>query len=333
MQRAISRKAILDYRWCAFYLLAAILIARPASAQILGKPEGGGDARHGEAKVRQFRVGAEVEAARGTCRDVVAIVAVPWPCAEQDVRIVTEDFSPEVRQVEYRNLDSGEVRQMVIQIPLLAAGTTARAIVTFEVSTRPVLPPDETDAFEIPRRVAAELRPYLGDSPFIETRHRKIRSLADEILDGLGKEAPAWRQVEAIYDYVQEQVQYVEGRPDQSAVATLDEGKGDCHARTVAFIALCRASKVPARMVWVENHCYPEFYLEDAAGQGHWFPCQSAGDRAFGEMPDPRIIFQKGDNFRLPERPRERLRYASDWARFLAAPDGKPKIRYIREPL
>ena len=77
-----------------------------------------------------------------------------------------------------------------------------------------------------------------------------------------------------------------------------------------------------------------EFYLEyeNVPGAGDWFKCQSAGDRAFGEMPDTRVIFQKGDNFRIPERPRERLRYASDWARYLAAPNGQPKIRYIREP-
>jgi hypothetical protein len=48
-------------------------------------------------------------------------------------------------------------------------------------------------------------------------------------------------------------------------------------------------------------------------------------------MPDPRVIFQKGDNFRIPERRGERLRYASDWARYLAAAGGKPKIRYLRE--
>jgi hypothetical protein len=130
---------------------------------------------------------------------------------------------------------------------------------------------------------------------------------------------------------VQGHVEYVEGRTDQSAVATLEEGKGDCHAYTVAFIALCRAQGIPARMVWVADHCYPEFYLEDEEGNGHWYPCQSAGDRAFGEMPDPRVIFQKGDNFRIPERRGERLRYASDWARYLAAAGGKPKIRYIRE--
>jgi hypothetical protein len=310
----------------AFYVSAA-----SAHGQILAGDDEGSGRRFGEAKAKLYRVGVEIEASRGDCRDVLALVAVPWQCAEQEVRIVEQDVSPEVRQLTFRELDTGEVRQMVIQVPYLPAGTTAKAIVTFEVSTRPVLPPEATEPFVIPQKLPSDLRPYIGISPLIETRHRKVRAVADEIFRNVDAQAPAWRQVEAIYDYVRDHVQYVEGRDDQSAAATLEEGKGDCHALTVAFIALCRARKIPARMVWVEDHCYPEFYLEDAEGNGHWFPCQSAGDRAFGEMPDPRVIFQKGDNFRIPERRGERLRYASDWARFLASPNGQPKIRYVRE--
>ena len=312
---------------------AGLLAMPAASAQILGGPAGEDAGRYGEPVVKRLRVGAEIDASSGACRDVLAIVAIPWECAEQDVRIIDQDVSPEVRQVEYRELDSGEVRQMLIRIPFLAAGTTARAVMTFEVTVRPVLPPEQTDDLQIPARPASDIRRYLGDSPYIESRHRKVRTLASEILRGKDH-APAWRQVEAIYDHVRGHVEYVEGRTDQSAAATLDEGKGDCHAITVAFVALCRASDIPARMVWVEDHCYPEFYLEDARGEGQWFPCQSAGDRAFGEMPDTRVIFQKGDNFRLPERPREKFRYATDWARGLPTPGGgKPKVRFIREPL
>jgi hypothetical protein len=86
-------------------------------------------------------------------------------------------------------------------------------------------------------------------------------------------------------------------------------------------------------MVWVDGHQYAEFYLEDADGAGHWYPVQSAGTRAFGEMPTPKVILQKGDNFRVPERRRERLRYASDYTLLLAEPRFKPKVQYIREQL
>jgi hypothetical protein len=90
---------------------------------------------------------------------------------------------------------------------------------------------------------------------------------------------------------------------------------------------------VPARLVWVHNHCYPEFYLQDADGEGHWLPAESAGTRAFGEMPIARTIMQKGDNFRVPERPRDRLRYASDYLTGKPATkgSGKPSVKYLRE--
>ena len=34
------------------------------------------------------------------------------------------------------------------------------------------------------------------------------------------------------------------------------------------FVAMCRSLKIPARMVWVPDYSYAEFYLEDAEGKG-----------------------------------------------------------------
>ena len=51
----------------------------------------------------------------------------------------------------------------------------------------------------------------------------------------------------------------------------------------------CAARRIsPPACVWVPGHCYPEFYLEDEQGQGHWYPCQAAGTRIFGAMPEAR---------------------------------------------
>ena len=108
-----------------------------------------------------------------------------------------------------------------------------------------------------------------------------------------------------------EKVEYVEGI-DKSALDSLNDKQADCQGRSMLFIALCRANKIPARMVWVDGHAYAEFYLESEPGKGYWYPIESAGTRAFGEMPLARTILQKGDNFRVPER-KERLRYASDY--------------------
>jgi hypothetical protein len=80
--------------------------------------------------------------------------------------------------------------------------------------------------------------------------------------------------------------------------------------------------------VFVYGHCYAEFYLEDNAGQGHWFPCQPAGVRSFGAIDDVNPILQKGDNFKNPENPKERQRYVTEY--FHAAGRGKePKVQFV----
>jgi hypothetical protein len=82
----------------------------------------------------------------------------------------------------------------------------------------------------------------------------------------------------------------------------------------------------------VHGHCYPEFYLEDKEGTGHWIPCQAAGTRDFGSMPDTRPILQKGDNYRVPEK-KEPQRYVAEFLTGKARGGGKPTARFVRELL
>ncbi|HEY3392662.1 MAG TPA: hypothetical protein VGK58_08140, partial [Lacipirellulaceae bacterium] len=106
-----------------------------ATAQILEDEDTAASAaRFGEAKTIRFRVGAEITASRGACRGIVAMVTVPLECPEQDVEILSEDFSSEVGEVTYRMLQGG-ARQMLISVPFLPAGATARAYITTEVTT------------------------------------------------------------------------------------------------------------------------------------------------------------------------------------------------------
>jgi len=321
--------------------------------------------RYGDIQVTRFRVGASITAKRGAVRDVLAIVAVPLSCPEQEVELLEEDISDYVRSHDYRLLAGDGARQMLIRIPQLPNQAEAHAILTFEVRTRVILPPETTDELTIPKKPSRQLRRYLGKSPFIETNHSKFKKLAKQIFAKLeapdeasdkdesnesdetsGEIASAsdetpqsptpitdWQRVEAIYTYVQDTIQYVEG-PDKSALATLKAGQGDCQNISALFVALCRTKKIPARIVWVDQHNYPEFCLADAEGKLHWFPCESSGMRAFGEMPLARVILQKGDNFKVPER-RKSLRYASDYMIGLpaAAGGGKPSHKFIREQL
>jgi hypothetical protein len=282
-----------------------------------------------QTKIR-FRVGAEITATHGACRNITAMVTVPLDCPEQHVEIVSEDFSPEVQEVTYRPLPGGEVKQMVISVPKLADGVTAHAIVIAEVTTSTILPPEKTDDLKIPKKIPPKLKVYTIASPYIETNHQRINALSKELLGDLPENTTDWQKIEAIYDGVLKKIDYVEG-PDKGAAEALRDKKADCQGRSAVFIAVCRHNKIPARMVWVHGHCYPEFYLERAEGDGQWYPCESAGTHAFGEMPLARPILQKGDNFRVPER-KEHLRYASDYTVGLPTPGGgKPKVKYIRD--
>ncbi|MBN2473067.1 MAG: transglutaminase domain-containing protein [Pirellulales bacterium] len=296
----------------------------PGRAQFRqSEPEG---APIGDARVQRLKVGIVVTAA-GPCTGIAGYTSVPIDWPEQQVKILDEEISPSVK-VGYQQVGTTG-KMMVVQIPMLAAGQEAKAIVTFEIRRSAILPPEDTDVFELPnpRRLDRQTRLYLGPSPRIESRDRKIRELAREIG---ADQAKAWGRVEAIYDWVREKVEYKFDKQLRGALAALNTGVGDCEELTSLFIAICRAADIPARTVHVEGHCYPEFYLVDGEGEGHWFPCQAAGSRAFGEMPEFRPILSKGDNFRPPYAPRDQQRYL---ANHLTARNavGSPRVRFIRE--
>lgn len=318
------------YRTAATLLLGLVLPAT-LHAQLLDAPTTDTPLEFGEPVTVEFRVGAEISATRGACQSIHAMVAVPYTGPEQEVRVVSEDFSSHVAKVEFRDLPGGEARVMDISIPNLPRGEVARAVVTYEVRTRPILPPEEaaTAKLRIPEKPDREVKQHLSASPYIEVREKQIRSLARDLWRQAEEELEEptdWQKIEFMYDHVLEVIDYVEG-DDKSAMTTLRDAKADCHGRSALFVALCRANKVPARIVWVDGHAYAEFYLEDEDQKGGWYPAESAGTRAFGEMPLARTIMQKGDDFRDPWRRGEKLRYATDIAKGI----GNPKVKFIRE--
>lgn len=319
-------------RLCSGLMLGIGLLA-PLTAHAQFKQEQAtGGPRFGEAaRTQKYQIGVIIEAQGGACRGLYATVPAPIEWPEQEIRLVDEEMTPEVKRIRYRMTDDS-VKQMLVDIPLLPAGAEAKALITLEVIKKPILPPEDTSIYEIPRRVPRDLQKYLGPSPFIEVRHPDIRDLADELAPR-DSDKTAWETVEAIYDGVRERVEYKNG-PLKGALQALRDGDGDCEELSSLFIAVCRAADIPARTVWVPGHCYPEFYLVDDEGDGYWFPCQAAGTRAFGEMPDQRPILQKGDNFRVPEKPREPQRYVAEFLKGVPFPgSGQPKVQFVRQAL
>jgi hypothetical protein len=279
--------------------------------------------------IQRWKVGIIIRAPAGPCGGIYGTAPVPTDWPEQKVRTVDEEVSAHVQDLRYRTLANG-VKQMLVTIPQLNARETAKALVTFEVTKSAILPPDDPSKFVLPRKAPRDVRPFLGTSPYIETRHPKIRSKAKELVrDGVS----AWEQVEVIYDWVRDHVEYRNGEL-KGALAALRDGYGDCEELTSLFIALCRANRIPARTVWVPGHCYPEFYLQDNEGNGHWIPCQVAGTRDFGSMPDHRPILQKGDSFRVPEKRKEAQRYVAEFLKIRSVRGaGEPDVQFVRQLL
>lgn len=314
----------------AVVILAIIILAQPVAAQFR-EPD---PAFSGEQKsVEHWRVGLVVKATGGAFRRLVGTTAVPMDWPEQRVRPVSEDLSSGAR-ITYQMADEG-VRQMTVTIPSLAAGQEARGLVTFAVERIVQVPPNDASKFRFanPNRLDRKLAGYLTPSPYIESNDPQIQALAKQI--GVEHDEP-WRRVEAIYDWVRSKVRYEE-MPLKGALAALRDGSGDCDELSALFIAICRAAGVPARTVRVPGHCYAEFYLLDAVGEGRWFPCQPAGTRSFGGMPDLRPILQKGDNI-LATAPNSRRK---EHFRFLpqnlvgmpVGNAGQPEVRFVCEPV
>jgi hypothetical protein len=278
--------------------------------------------------ISRWRIGMIVRASGGPCDGLNGYVPVPanWP--EQKVTIVREDVSPEVK-VGLEIVDGG-VKVMNVHIPHLAAGQEAHALLTIEILRRPIKAPLDPSVFVFadPKKLPPEVLRYLEPSPKIESRDPKIMELAKTLFAGKGS---AWSRVETLYNWVCEHVKYVEG-PLKGALAGLNDRTGDCEERSALFVALCRASGVPARSVWVPDHTYSEFYLEDHSGAGRWFSCQSAGTPTFGYVVEFLPILQKGDSFRPPKPGMERQRYMAEFFAGMTTPGGgKPQVEFIRE--
>jgi hypothetical protein len=170
----------------------------------------------------------------------------------------------------------------------------------------------------------------------------------------MGKET-AWEQVQAILDGVRDKVKYEQDPKNvfKGAIGALRDGKADREDLTATFVAVCRAAKIPARMVWAMDYCYAEFYLEerpdaDAAAdadekgvkekksakesktpKGAWYPCIVHEQKELGACADFRPIMEKGDNFKVPEE-KTVQRFVKEFLTGKGGTGGKPSVEFRR---
>ena len=311
-----------------------------------------GGPRLGNSKNQIWRTGIVIESG-ATMNSMQFGVPLPMNWREQRIISVNEDRMGAIlaNQIQHVPHPAGGT-EMRVQLGAMRLTQPIEIVLEIELQNFELLPPDNPSQYIIPRQVPRDVGQYLQPTPYIESDNSTFRRMFNEITKDRQTD---WDKVEALYSFVRNNVRYndVAWRNDvKGALSVIRQPQGqwsaDCKDMTCLFVALCRAGRIPARVVRVPGHCYAEFYLElkqdtrarnlprGAFPPGFWFPCQVAGDYAFGGIPEQRVILQKGDSFPDPES--SNFRGKTIWLKeyfmgevAVGTPD--PRFRWVRETL
>jgi hypothetical protein len=301
-----------------------------------------------ESQTHKWEFGIAIRAVGGPCAGLLGTFPVPMDWPEQQVKVANEQISP-AAQHRYRTTDG--LKQMVFNVPQLAGGASAECFVTFEITKQGQKAPSDTSRLVIPKDPPGPIKKFLAPSPLIEANNAKVRNMARELT---ADKENAWEQVRAILSGVREAVKYERDSKAEfkGVIAALRDGKADREDVTATFVAVCRAAKIPARMVWAMDYCYAEFYLEEIpakddvtsgeeksakskkakenkAPQGNWYPAVVHEPAELGVCNDFRPIMQKGDNIKVPEEAAVQ-RYVKEFLKGKGGTGGKPSVEFRR---
>jgi transglutaminase-like putative cysteine protease len=258
----------------------------------------------------RVKVGFRVEASGGKLNNVTAIGPIPMDWPEQEVRLLSEKVTPGAKVSQ--QVFPGQRAMLKLQTASVAEGESAFVERLYEITRyrmQFVLPPEE---LSLPKQTPPEIRDQVsGSTPGLETKHPKIVSLAEELRKESAGDG-AWQEVHSFWKWTRDNVKFERG-DFRGALFAVENHTGDCEELSALFVSMCRITNIGARTVWVDGtaagHNYPEFYLLDKKGTGHWIPAQVVGPAWFGEMAEYRPIFQKGDRFYDPFH-KEYVRYS-----------------------
>jgi hypothetical protein len=313
-----------------------------------------GGPKRGDSQRQTWRAGIIVEPG-SQIEEAKVIIPVPMDWYEQEVVKINEEKTDAALSgnIRYKIVNNG-VKEMILTLGRMRPHRKVEVVVDFELINYELLPPENTEDYVIPKRPPKGLELYLKESPTIECNKPQFVKMFNEITK---EKTTDWEKVESLYAFVQDNVQYNESGKNQPAkgawaIITMPEGSwsGDCKDMSCLFVALCRAGKIPARIVRLPEHCYAEFYLElkpaltasdssvraapkSAIPQGFWFPCQVAGSYSFGGIPERQPILQKGDSFPDPDKtPKGKTLFLKECFEGALMPGSpEPKFYWIHE--
>ncbi len=278
----------------------------------------------------RLKVMIRIEAPEAPVKNVIAIGPIPMDWPEQSVRLLNQKLSPTSKCSE--TVLKGQAAILRFQVPQIPKGGAAFVERLYEITryrTRFLL---EGEGLRMARGVPAELKDQVtGEPPGMEIKNPKMIELAESLRSSSNGLGP-WETVKTFWSWTRDNVKFENG-DFRGALYAVENRCGDCEEMSALFVGLCRLSGIPARTVWVESqqtgHDYPEFYLLDQQGKGHWIPAQVVGPPWFGEITEYRPIFQKGDRFYDPFQ-KTYVRYVPQTVRGY---EGKipPKVEFRHE--
>jgi len=268
----------------------------------------------------RLKIGIELEGL-GNATSILATTPVPISCPEQ--KIDQEEVESHGCEARIREL-TPSARELALQSPSITKGQTVAAYAHFKLTLYKQYQGYLKEQFPSQQKVPREIaRSFMGNSPGIEARSREVRDLVEKIAKGL--EHP-WDKALAFAQWIPKNI-----RPKMGTylgvVRALEMRLGDCEDMSALLVALCRAVEIPARLVWVPNHNWVEFYLEDSQGEGHWIPAHTACYFWWGWTGAHELVLQKGDRIFVPER-RKHFRLQEDWMQWQGR---RPKATYIAQ--
>ena len=273
----------------------------------------------------KWKVTARIRGASTPAVDMLIAIPLPVDWPEQSVAEVEDGIPPEITNVKYRELNS-RVNQLLVKIPQVGANQEIMISKTFLIATSQINAPPEPSVFKRPKTSHRQGKEYVGVGPLLNFRDSKLRKQVKAIT--ADKEDP-WSEVEALYDWVRDNIEDDNEQPRELS-KILKHQTGCTEDKVRLFVGMCRAHKIPARVVWVEGTQYAEFMLVDSEKNAYWFPCTVGGIREFGSISEPRIVLQKGDSINVPEKP-GRQKFVAEFA--TCKGKKKPTVKFYRQLL
>jgi len=275
-----------------------------------------------EPRSYSLSIGVELTG-EGDATAIQASTPVPGEHPEQKI----DEMRLEIEGCEAHVQPVGEgAAELYLAAPQITRGQKIKAIAHYQLTLKKQYLGHSLERFSAqqPQPPAAVRKQYLQNSPGIESGAAEVKKLLAQLR---GDDLPhPWTLAERFKTWIGKNIKPQIGS-FMGVTNSLKKGLGDCEEMAAIFVALCRAANIPARLVWVPNHNWAEFFLTDSEGAGHWIPAHTACYNWFGWTGVHELVIQKGDRV-TPPHERKAQRLLGDWLQWMGK---KPQACYVAD--